>query len=240
MRMQSYCLEIDLGVSKGRHVLSYLECGKRITEEIYCFPNYCKEHNGEMIWDVKYLFSEVLEGMKKCKTLGKIPVAVGVSTWDFDFAMIDMKGRRLGNVVAYCDHRTQGMEEKVHKRISEDELFERTGIQTQSANTLYQLMALKYREPEILVQADYMLLLPDYFHYLLTGKAVTGYNGAVATQLTNALTKDWDMDLILKLGYPTSIFTEIVMPGENLGRIKPAIAVEIGYTCEVVIPEKKE
>jgi len=97
-------------------------------------------------------------------------------------------------------------------------------------------MALKCREPEVLVQADKLLMIPDYFHYLLTGKAVTEYTNATTTQLVNTKTNDWDEELILQLGYPMDIFTEIVMPGTDLGNVKEEIAEEIGYSCKVVLP----
>ena len=234
--MERYYLGIDIGASSGRHMLAHMEDGKMVLEEVYRFSNGMTDMNGEKIWDVEYLFSEIIQGMKMCKKIGKIPYSVGIDTWAVDFALLDMNDRKLGNVVAYRDSRTQGMDEKVYAKIPEDELYARTGIQKQIFNTIYQLMALKNREPELLVQADKLLLIPDYFHFLLTGKAVTEYTNATTTQLVSPITKDWDWDLILKLGYPTDIFTEIVMPGTDLGNIKPEIEKEVGYSCKVVVP----
>lgn len=234
--MERYYLGIDIGASSGRHMLGHMENGKMVLEEVYRFSNGMKEVNGEKIWDVEYLFAEILQGMKMCKRIGKIPYSVGIDTWAVDFALLDMNDRRLGNVVAYRDERTKGMDEKVYGKIAETELYARTGIQKQIFNTIYQLMALKCREPELLVQADKLLLLPDYFHFLLTGNAVTEYTNATTTQLVSPATKDWDWDLILKLGYPTDIFTDIVMPGTDLGDIRPELAAEIGYTCKVIVP----
>jgi len=229
-------LGIDIGASSGRHMLGHMENGKMVLEEVYRFSNGMKEVNGEKIWDVEYLFAEILQGMKMCKHIGKIPYSVGIDTWAVDFALLDMNDRRLGNVVAYRDARTQGMDEKVYAKIPEAELYARTGIQKQIFNTIYQLMALKCREPELLVQVDKLLLLPDYFHFLLTGKAVTEYTNATTTQLVSPKTKEWDWDLILQLGYPTDIFTDIVMPGTDLGDIRAELANEIGYSCKVIIP----
>lgn len=235
-KMECYYLAVDIGASSGRHVLAHTEDGKMILEEIHRFPNGMTDCNGEKVWDVDQLFGEILTGMKKCKELGKIPYSVGIDTWAVDFVLLDHKGRRLGNAVGYRDNRTQGMDEKVYVKIPEKELYGRTGIQKQIFNTIYQLMALKCREPELLVQADKLLLIPDYFHYLLTGKDVTEYTNATTTQLVNPQTKDWDEELILQLGYPVDVFTKIVMPGTDLGEIKAEIAEEIGYSCKVVLP----
>lgn len=235
-KMECYYLAVDIGASSGRHILAHTEDGKMILEEIHRFPNGMTDCNGEKVWDVDQLFGEILTGMKKCKELGKIPYSVGIDTWAVDFVLLDHKGRRLGNAVGYRDNRTQGMDEKVYVKIPEKELYGRTGIQKQIFNTIYQLMALKCREPELLVQADKLLLIPDYFHYLLTGKDVTEYTNATTTQLVNPQTKDWDEELILQLGYPVDVFTKIVMPGTDLGEIKAEIAEEIGYSCKVVLP----
>ena len=57
----------------------------------------------------------------------------------------------------------------MYEKISLSELYERTGIQKQIFNTIYQLMAVKETHPEYLEQAKAILMIPDYFHSLLTG-----------------------------------------------------------------------
>ena len=63
-----------------------------------------------------------------------------------------------------------------------------------------------------------MLMIPDYFHFLLTGKKVQEYTEATTGQLINAKTNDWDYELIDLLGYPKEIFQPILMPGTEVGR----------------------
>lgn len=234
--MEKYYLAVDIGASSGRHILSHMENGKMVLEEIYRFPNGMEEHEGQKIWNVDVLFGEIRAGMRKCRELGKIPVSVGIDTWAVDFVLLDQNDNRIGNAVAYRDERTKNMDEKVYELIAEKELYGRTGIQKQIFNTIYQLMALKIKNPDELQQASKLLMIPDYFNFLLTGKAVTEYTNATTTQLVNARTKEWDEELIRKLGYPTSIFQQIRMPGTELGSLKEDIADEIGYTCKVVLP----
>ena len=89
--------------------------------------------------------------------------------------LLDEKDQVLGDTVAYRDSRTEGMDEGVYKLISPEDLYARTGIQKQIFNTIYQLMAVKKQHPEYLAQAKAMLMIPDYFHFLLTGKKVQEY-----------------------------------------------------------------
>ncbi len=234
--MKQYYLAIDIGASSGRHILAHVEDGRMVLEEVHRFYNGMVEQDGELVWEVERLFAEIKAGMKKCKELGKVPVSVGIDTWGVDFVLLDKDGNRLGNAVAYRDGRTKGMDEEVYKIIPEEELYGRTGIQKQMFNTIYQLMALKVKKPELLEQAETMLMIPDYFHYLLTGKAAEEYTNATTGQLVSPETKDWDMEIIEKLGYPKKIFQKLSLPGTVLGELTEEVQQEIGYNCKVVLP----
>ena len=128
------------------------------------------------------------------------------------------------------------MDEKVYAQITEEELYRRTGIQKQIFNTIYQLAAVKEQHPKWLEQADCLLMMPDYFHFLLTGKKVQEYTNATTTQLVSPVTKDWDEQLIRQLGYPRRLFQEIRMPGYELGSLRGEIQKEVGFSCKVILP----
>lgn len=234
--MNPYYLAVDIGASSGRHILAHLEDGKMVLEEIHRFPNGMVQKDGENVWDVDELFAQIKLGMKKCAEAGKIPVSIGIDTWGVDFVLLDAEGKRIGNAVAYRDGRTKGMDQEVYKKIPEDELYARTGIQKAIFNTIYQLMALKVKKPEQLEKAETMLMMPDYFNYLLSGVAATEYTNATTGQLVSPVTKDWDMELIEKLGYPKKIFQKLVTPGTVLGELTEEIQKEVGFNCKVVAP----
>lgn len=234
--MANYYLAVDIGASSGRHMLGHLEDGRMVMEEVHRFENGLIEKDGELCWDIGQLFEEIKAGMKKCAALGKIPVSMGIDTWAVDFVLLDRENRVLGNTVGYRDGRTEGMDEKVYEIIPEKELYGRNGIQKQIFNTIYQLEAVKQKHPEYLEKAESMLMIPDYFHFLLTGKKVLEYTNSTTTQLVSAVTNDWDWELIGKLGLPERIFGKIAMPGTLLGRLKEEIRKEVGFDCQVVIP----
>lgn len=234
--MTTYYLAIDIGASSGRHILGHLEDGKMILEEIHRFSNGNVEKDGELTWDVDKLFAEVIAGMKKCKELGKLPVSVGIDTWAVDFVLLDENDERIGNAVGYRDNGTAGMDGEVYRIISQEDLYERTGIQKQMFNTIYQLMAWKKRKPELFAKAKTMLMIPDYLHYLLSGVKVAEYTNATTTQLVSPVTKEWDWNLIEKLGYPKEIFQKMVLPGTCLGTLTEEVTRLVGYQCKVMIP----
>ena len=233
--MQNYYLAVDIGASNGRHMLAYMQDGKMQLEEVYRFENGMQHVEGKLLWDTGHLFTEIVNGMKRCKELGKIPTSMSIDTWAVDYVLLDEKDEILGDTYGYRDSRTGGMDEKVYEIIPEAELYARTGIQKQIFNTIYQLMAVKEKEPELLEKAKTFLMLPDYFQFLLTGNKVSEYTNATSTQLVNPTEKQWDKELITMLGYPEGIFLPISLPGTEVGDLLPEIAERVGFNCKVVL-----
>ena len=209
-------------------------------EEIHRFPNRMFEKDGELCWDVEQLFREIKAGMRACADAGKIPVSMGIDTWGVDFVLLDANGERMGNAVAYRDKRTDGVDKWVYQIVPEQELYRRTGIQKQNFNTIYQLMALQRKRRKELEQAKALLMIPDYFHYLLTGIMASEYTIATTSQLINPETKQWDRELIEALGFDGKIFKEIRQPGSILGELKEEIKEEVGFNCKVVLPAEHD
>ena len=231
-----YYLAVDIGASSGRHILAHMEDGKIVLEEVYRFYNGMDTKNGHQVWDTDRLFSEILAGMKKCKEIGKVPATMGIDTWGVDYVLLDKDDQKIGESFAYRDDRTEGMDSEVYKIISEKDLYGRTGIQKAIFNTIYQLMATKVQNPEYFQTARTLLMMPDYFHFLLTGVRKQEYTNASTTQLLDAKTGEWDHELINMLGFPDELFGELSMPGTVVGPVKKAIEDQIGYSCTVVLP----
>ena len=97
---------------------------------------------------------------------------------------------------------------EIYEIISENDLYEITGIQKQKFNTIYQLMALKQQNPESLDRAQSMLMIPDYFNFLLTGNKLQEYTNATTTQLVDPKANDWNWALIDRLGYDPELVRE--------------------------------
>lgn len=234
--MSTYYLAVDIGASSGRHMIGSLENGKIHIEEIYRFPNGMNRVDRSLCWDVDDLFAQIKEGLRRCKELGKIPSFMGIDTWAVDYVLLDENDQILGKTYGYRDDRTNGMDAKVYEEISLKDLYARTGIQKQIFNTIYQLMAVKQKEPELFEKAESMLMIPDYFHFLLTGVKRTEYTNATTTQMVSPVSKDWDYELVDLLGYPKKIFGKISLPGTLVGNFRKEIQEEVGFDCQVVLP----
>lgn len=234
--MPNYYLAIDIGASSGRHILFWMEKDRMNMVEIYRFPNGMTERNGHLCWDYTALEYHILAGMKRCAEIGKIPVSVGIDTWGVDFVLLDERDQILGDTVGYRDHRTDGMDEEVSKIIPPEELYARTGIQKAIYNTIYQLMVVKKTAPGELTRAKTFLTVPDYFHWKLCGVKANEYTEATTTQLIDPVTRDWDWELIQRLGYPGEMFQKVAQPGTVLGELTEDVAKAVGYRCKVILP----
>ena len=234
--MDKYYLAVDIGASSGRHMLASMAEGKMQLQEVYRFSNGMDNKDGTLCWDTKRLLGEIINGLKKCKEIGKIPVSMGIDTWGVDFALLDENDALLGDTVGYRDSRTVNMDKKVYEKITPEDLYARTGIQKQIFNTIYQLMAVKESTPEYLEQAKAILMIPDYFHFLLTGVKKMEYTNATTGQLIDPKTNDWDYEMIKLLGYNADIFQPVSMPGTVVGNFSKEIQQEVGFDCTVVLP----
>ena len=221
-------LGIDLGASSGRAMLGTLE-GKKLTiREIHRFLNEPVTLCGRFVWDMPRLFHEIKQALLKLSKSGETVDAIGIDTWGVDFGLLDKNGHLLSLPVHYRDARTNGIPEKVRAIIPDGELFARTGIAFNSFNTLYQLCAMKEEGDPALESAQDLLFLPDLLAYFLTGRKGTEYTIASTSQLLNPFTRDWDRELMEKLGIPAHIFGEVKLPGTVRGTLLPEIAKECG------------
>ena len=228
----NYYLAIDIGASSGRHIVGRLEGGEIKTDEVYRFPNGTKMRDGHLVWDIEKLFESVVNGIKAA--FGKYPNirSLAIDTWGVDYVLLTKNGR-LAPCFSYRDHRTEAVIDEVHKLIPFEDLYSRTGIQFQPFNTIYQMYDdLKCKR---LDTATDFLMIPEYLNYMLTGVKMHEYTNATTTGMVNAQTREYDKDIIERLGYPTRLFGKLYQPGTRVGKLKPEIAKEVGGQTEVVL-----
>ena len=205
-------------------------------KEVYRFENRLVTKNGHLCWDMDALWNSVLEGLRACRAAGYVPATLGIDTWAVDFVLLDENGGVLGDTVAYRDGRTEGERARLEPVLPFAEHYACTGIQYQPFNTAYQLTALKREHPEQLAAARTFLMVPDYLNYKLTGVAANEYTNASTTALVGAESRNWDDELIARLGLPRGIFQPIRMPGQVLGRFTAAVREAAGFDCTVLLP----
>lgn len=233
--MQTY-LAVDIGASGGRHIVTWVQDGQIQTQEVYRFENGASMKNGHLAWDAEGLFRHVVAGLKAAKEAGFTPKSIGIDTWAVDFALLDKNDNMLGDLVAYRDSRTEGMDTRLEKTLSFADLYAITGIAKQPFNTVYQMMAVLDEHPEWREEAQDFLMVPEYLCFRLTGKKAHEWTNASTTALADATTRTWSQTVLEKANLPQHWFrTPMVMPDTVLGQLSEDIAKEIGYQTNVIM-----
>ena len=237
MKEKTY-LAVDLGAESGRVMAGRFDGQHVSLHEIHRFSNGPVRLGGTLRWNLIGLWTEIQNGLREAGTrYGASVSSVGVDTWGVDFVLMNRNDEILGQPWNYRDSRTDGMMAKAMQRISRAEIFARTGLQFLPFNSLYQMMAMCERDPELVEQAAKFLMVPDFFNWCLCGSRVVEFTNATTTQMLNAQTRGWAVELLRKLEIPAEMFPEIVLPGTQLGNLRREVAEYTGLTdVKVVAP----
>lgn len=211
-------IAVDIGASSGRLMKSELQADGRITlEEIHRFKNGFRMKDGHDRWEIGRLTKEILVGLEKLKKSGVTECYVGIDTWAVDYCLIDKNSELLEEPISYRDGRTETAVKQFSTEFSLEKLYEKTGIQIQPFNTIFQLFVEKQ---EKLSQADQLLLIPDYLGYVFTGNAVTEKTNASTMQLLNPESQDWDEELLALAGIKKEQLPPLTDSGTVLGQLQ--------------------
>ena len=223
-------LAADIGASSGRVMLGEWNGEKMTLSEVHRFPNGPVERDGHYYTDAEALFTGIRQGLKAFgEKYGAAPAGIGVDTWGVDYGLLGPSGELLAPPYHYRDGRTNGIMERAFERFSRQDMFNETDIQFMQINTVFQLYSMVCGGDRQLDEADTLLMMPDLFHYWLTGKKVAEYTIATTSQMVDARRRQWATGMLAKLGIPTGILPPIVMPGMSLGDVKPELLREMGW-----------
>src|ERR1051325_5752524 len=158
-------LGLDLGAESGRVVAGLWDGRRMRLEELHRFPNGAVHLAGTLRWDVLRLWGELQNGLAiAARHHGQAVVSVGVDGWGVDFALLSKSGELLGLPFQYRDARTRGMLARALAAVPRAEIFAQSGVQFMEINTLFQLMAAKEHNTEVLATADCLLMIRYWFN----------------------------------------------------------------------------
>lgn len=231
-------LAVDLGASSGRVVAGSFNGENLVLHEVHRFDNGPVTAVGRMHWDLLALWNQIQIGLAAAASrFGAGVASIGVDTWGVDFALLARGDELLGNPLHYRDRRTAGILEKAFAVVPREAIFAETGLQFMEFNTLYQLWSMKQANSPLLDVAERLLMIPDVFHWLLTGEKSNELTNATTTQFFDPLRGDWATRLLDRLGIPTRILGPVTQPGTRLGPLLPDVADRARLArVDVVLP----
>ena len=228
MSRQHSFLAFDCGATSGRAVLATFSGGAFDMKEVYRFPSGIIQLGGKYYWDVLAIYQHFCNCLADLGRQGIVPESIGIDTWGVDFGFVAEDGSLLGNPRAYRDPYTEGIPEKVFQTVPREELYGATGIQIMNFNSIFQLYAQTEEGFAPLKYAHHILFMPDLLSYMLTGRQVCEYTIASTSGMMDQTTRQFNKELLKKLGVRTDVLLPIVQPGEVIGTLRKEIADACG------------
>jgi rhamnulokinase len=231
-------LAVDFGASGGRVLAGRILSNSIELEEVYRFSNGGISAGKRLLWNVLGLWQETMKGLSlAAKKYGDSIQSIGVDTWGVDYVLLDSLQDFVGPCYHYRDQRTTGMLERAFEYIPRKDIFAETGIQFMEINTAYQLLAMRLENSVQLDIADRFLMMPDVFHWLLSGELSNERTNASTTQLFNTTTGDWSKKILESLIIPPPLFAKPSDPGTRLGTIQKSVRELTGIrAADVILP----
>ncbi len=220
-------LAFDCGATSGRAVLATFEGGSFRMKEVYRFPSGIIEMQGKYYWDIVAICEHFRKCLAQLEQEGVRIDSIGIDTWGVDFGFVADDGSLLGNPRAYRDPYTEGVPEKVYETVPREGLYAATGIQIMNFNSIFQLYAQTQEDFAPLRYAEKILFVPDLLSYMLTGEKVCEYTIASTSGMMDQDSRQFNKELLEKLGIRTDVLQPIVQPGVKIGDFKgiPVVAV---------------
>ena len=216
---------VDLGATSGRVILGRVSANELSIRPVARFPNTPVRTIDGLHWNILELYRSVVAGLGAAAREEPAIASIGIDSWAVDYALM-RNGRMLGVPYHYRDERNHAAVETVHSSVAPAELYAANGLQHLPFNSVFQLEA--DRAAGLLGVADSLLLVPDLLAYWMTGRQIAERTNASTTGLVDIATGQWDDALLARLGFPRSLFPELVDAGTAIGALLPDVARETG------------
>ena len=133
---------VDLGAESCRVSLLRWIGGQPEIRLVHRFANSAHSDGNGLRWNMTAIRRGVEDGLRACAQLSPQGIAaVGVDGWAVDYVRLGADGQPVADPFCYRDERNVRAKDQVLSRISADRLYQLTGIQIITLNTLYQLHA---------------------------------------------------------------------------------------------------
>ena len=239
---------VDLGASSGRVVLATIGIASvdgspsMTVTEVHRFSNGPVVSADGVHWDTDSLLAETLVGLAAAvSAAGGTLAGIGIDSWGVDYALVDDPGASRAEsagsrapLVRHYRGADPGGPAAATELVPEAAAYEITGVLSQAINTSFRLRA-DLASADGVAPAGHLLLVPDLWAFILTGRRGAELTIASTTQLVDARTNGWSSELIEAWGLDRVDFPELSPPGTLAGPTTQDITERIGAVAPVPV-----
>ncbi len=163
-------------------------------------------------------------------------LAMGISAQMHAVVPIDASGRLLmDKVPIWCDKRSAGVCDQLQYEIPPQEQIRLAANLLIPSWTGPKMKWIKETLPDVYRNTSVFLTAKDYLNYRLTGERYTDYSEASGSFLFSWKTQQWDSGLINLFGIDRKKLPEVVSSRTVIGKIKPEVAQNIGFSSSIPV-----
>jgi xylulokinase len=159
---------------------------------------------------------------------GRPPAALGIASMAEAGVLIDVRGRPIGEIMAWFDTRPAPQAEWLEKRIGAPALFARTGLRPEAKYTLPKLMWLSAERPREVARSRHWAGVAELVAHELTGRLATNASLACRTAGFSTATRRWDAELLGIADLTPDHMPPILPLGRPVGGLTAAAAARLG------------
>jgi len=232
---------IDLGSTSIKAVIYGLDgniiaFASQPTEVAHLDP----EHPTWAFWEPEKIWNSTVAVIKE--SVGKISDAseikgLAVTGMGMDGLPIDEHGKWLYPFISWHCPRTEPQSRAWSQKVGAENIFNISGKQVMTIDTIYRLIWMKENHPEILEKADKWLLIEDFVNFMLCGRKATDYTMASCTSVLDQQARNWSEALIAEAGIDLELFPEVLPSGTPIGEVtaKASSATGLAVGTPVVL-----
>jgi len=186
---------------------------------------------GWLVWNLDEIWDKLSETSREVSRMigPKNIKAMIVTTWGADGAPVKSDGALTYPPISWQCPRTQKTAENIAKKLPAWEIFQITGYQIISFNTLLKLIWLRDNVPKALDEAYTWLMMPGLVVHKLTGEFHIDPTSASTMMAMDLEKRDWSESLLELAGLDSSFFPEWLEPGKIVGYLTE----EAGRRCAI-------
>ena len=184
------------------------------------------EHDPHLYWEIA---CRIIKGcIDQAKIKPEEIKGIAVSCALPCMVMIDKDGNPINNAYNLMDRRAKKEVEWIRENIGEEEVFRITANRLDDHHSAVNLVWEKNNRPDSFKKIYRIFSISSYINFKLTGKITEVHQSATFAGIYNILKKEYDVELIKKLGLDPDIFAELHYAREIIGEVTGKAASETG------------
>jgi xylulokinase len=159
--------------------------------------------------------------------------AIGLAAQVDGLVALDRAGQPLRAAIIWMDRRAD--RECAELAGAQPSPCPISGLNLDPSHVAPKIRWLARNEPEVYGAAAHFLLPGSYVAYHLTGELAVDYSNASSTLLMDLRRRDWSKELCARFGVELDHLAPIHPATEVLGRLRPAVAKELGLSEQTLV-----